>query len=69
MTTTAEAKLLTIAEALAVLRVSRTTLYELMNDGDLPVVKIRGRRFVRDDDLAALIAKNTGRFSDAGEAA
>jgi excisionase family DNA binding protein len=43
--------LLTVPEAMSLLRVSRGTLYNLVNDGAFPVVKIGGTRFKRADLL------------------
>lgn len=39
--------LFTVNEAALYLRVSRTTVYTLIADGDLPTIKIRRRRFVQ----------------------
>lgn len=52
-------QLLTVKEAAALLRVSRTTVYELFLRGTLPSVHIGARRLVRTDDLAAFIEAQT----------
>lgn len=48
---------LTVTEACAYLRVSKTTLYDLMADGRLPFFRIRGtrKRRLKRSDLDALI--------------
>jgi len=43
--------LVTVPEAMSLLRVSRGTLYNLIGDGAFPVVKIGGTRFKRADIL------------------
>jgi excisionase family DNA binding protein len=49
-------QLLNVKEARTALGgVSRATFYSLVNDGDLPVVKVRGRTFVRKTDVSAFI--------------
>lgn len=51
--------LLTVDETrLALGGVSTGTVYNLANAGDLPLVKIRGRTFVRAEDIAALIERS-----------
>jgi excisionase family DNA binding protein len=52
-------KLLTVMEAAAACRVSRTTIYEQFAAGTLPSVHIGARRLVRADDLAAFIAASS----------
>lgn len=48
-------ELLTIRDTMRILRVSRSTLFNLMNAGALPSVKIgRSRRF-KSSDLTAFI--------------
>lgn len=47
--------LLTITEACHALRVSRWQLYQLINDGRLPTVRINRRRFITPKDLHDLI--------------
>ncbi len=42
---------LTIAESCVYLRVSRRTLYRLIADGRVSVVKVRSRSFVRKAEL------------------
>lgn len=48
----------TVEEALAAMRISRSTFYELVKAGSLPVAKIRGRTLVRRVDLEALLARS-----------
>lgn len=50
-------QLLTVCEAGAQLRVSRSTIYELIGSGDLPSVRIRRSRRIPADAVDALIAK------------
>lgn len=47
----------TVMEACAYLRVSKTTLYDLMSDGRLPFYRIKGtrKRRIKRSDLDALI--------------
>lgn len=40
------AGLLTIREAMAILRISRGTLYKLINDGTIKIREVGGRRFI-----------------------
>ena len=35
---------------------SRSTIYRMMDDGELPFVRIRSRRFIRHEDIEKLIA-------------
>jgi len=44
-----------VAEAAQVLGIGKTTLYTLMERGDLPFCKIGSRRLIRSADLAGLI--------------
>jgi excisionase family DNA binding protein len=48
---------LTVTEACAYLRISKTTLYDLMSDGRLPFYRIKGtrKRRLKRSDLDALI--------------
>lgn len=56
--------LMTIAEAAAFLRVGRSTLYQLMDRGELPHVKIGSARRIPKRALIALAASNLrGEFS------
>ena len=45
---------LTVREALATMRISRSTFYELVRSNELQIMKIRGRTLVRRIDLEAL---------------
>jgi excisionase family DNA binding protein len=49
--------LLTIAEATKLLKISKTTIYDMVKDGRLPSVSLPGVRrvFVRRSDLEGLI--------------
>ena len=54
--TTAPAKLaLSVSEAVAMTGLGRTTLYDLMEIGRLPFVKLGTRRLLMTDDLRALL--------------
>lgn len=47
--------LFSIPEVVARLNTGRTRLYDLINSGQLPVVKLGARTFVRPSDLASFI--------------
>jgi excisionase family DNA binding protein len=52
----AQARFLTVTEVADLLRLSKMTVYRLINAGELPAVRI-GKSFrVREDDLDAFIA-------------
>ena len=53
----AERRTLTVDEVAAVLGISRATIYNLISDGELESVRIRGRRLVAREQIDALIAK------------
>lgn len=57
MLTESKNNLLTIAEATELLKISKTTIYEMVKDGRLPSVRLPGVRrvFVRRSDLEGLI--------------
>ncbi len=44
-----------IAEAADRIGVGRTTLYELLNSGELPSIRVRGRRLVTESALVAYL--------------
>jgi excisionase family DNA binding protein len=44
-------KLLTLSEAAAAMRISRTTLYRIIRDGDLAPCRIRGKVLIRMSDV------------------
>jgi excisionase family DNA binding protein len=44
-----------VREVAEALRISRSKVYLLMNDGDLPSVRIGSRRLVRRSDLEAFV--------------
>ena len=56
--------LLTVPQALAILPVGRSTLYQLIEEGQLPAIRVRtvasrrGRVLVRRADLDAFIEKS-----------
>lgn len=50
-------ELLTIEQVADILKVGRTTVYELLSSGDLPSVTIRRCRRVLRSDLSAYIAR------------
>ncbi|ABW15648.1 DNA binding domain, excisionase family [Parafrankia sp. EAN1pec] len=60
--------LLTPAEAAELLGVGRTTIYELMNSGDIPSVRIGRARRIPSVDLVAFVDRLRGVVRD-GEAA
>lgn len=60
--------LLTVPEAAAVLRISRTGMYRLLASGVLPVVRLVGCVRIRPADLAALIDESTQQTHSGGEA-
>ncbi len=45
----------TVKQAAATLGIGRTTLYSLIQAGDLTPVKVRQRTLLRHDDLVALL--------------
>ena len=47
-----------IKDAAAALGLSRSTLYKLISDGELPAMRIGGRRLIAASDLQALIARS-----------
>ena len=47
-----------INEAAKAAKIGRTKLYELINDGELPLVKIGSRSLIRRVDLEALLARS-----------
>ncbi len=49
----------TVKQAAATLGVGRTTLYSLMQDGELTPLKIRQRTVLRHDDLVALLDRKS----------
>lgn len=56
--TTVEAMAFTVLEAADYLRISRTTIYRLFNDGSLPRARVGGRTLVRRADCDALLARS-----------
>ena len=47
----------TVQQAAAVLGIGRTSIYALIQDGELKPVKIRMRTLLLHDDLVALLAR------------
>jgi excisionase family DNA binding protein len=52
-------KLLTVKEACDRLRISRATLYNLVNRGELAFVKIGGKSLISEEGIDRLIAQST----------
>ena len=52
-------ELMTVKEVEEYLRVTRTTIYKLINKGAFPVVKIAGATRIKRDDLMAYVAGAT----------
>ncbi len=52
-------ELLTVKEVEEYLRVTRTTVYKLINRGAFPVIKIAGATRIKRDDLMAYVAGAT----------
>ncbi len=50
--------LLTVNEAAGYLALSRSKVYEMMNDGELLWVKLGGNRRIRASDVRALIERS-----------
>lgn len=48
-----------IAEAAHVAGIGRTKLYELINDGELPLIKVGSRSLIRRAELEAMLDRNT----------
>jgi len=44
-----------VSETSRVLSVGRSTVYELLRDGDLPSIRVRGRRLIAAADIAAFV--------------
>jgi excisionase family DNA binding protein len=53
--------LLTLTESAAALRISKPTLYRLMETGELATVKIRRRTFIERGELTRFIARHRTR--------
>lgn len=52
-------ELLTVKEVEEYLRVTRTTIYKLINRGAFPVIKVAGATRIKRDDLMAYIERST----------
>jgi len=48
-------KLLTIQEAADILRVYRTTISRMISSGELPCIRVRSRKLMREQDLQVFI--------------
>ncbi|WP_041720172.1 helix-turn-helix domain-containing protein [Pseudodesulfovibrio piezophilus] len=53
-------KLLTIQEAADILRVNRTTISRMISTGELPCVRVRSRKLIREQDLLTFIDSQIG---------
>lgn len=53
----------TLKEAAAVAGIGRTKLYELINAGELPMVKLGTKSLIRRADLEDLLARNLIRLA------
>jgi excisionase family DNA binding protein len=60
---TPERRLMSLQEARDLLGLSRTTVYRLVRDGELPVVEFPGRTLVQASDLDAFIESRKTRRS------
>lgn len=54
----------TVQQAASLLGIGRTTLYTLVQTGDLAPVKIRRRTLFRHDDLVAILDRNVAHRKD-----
>ena len=51
------ARLLTFKQTIDELGISRTTLYQLIRTGELPVVELRGCKRIATEDIDELISR------------
>lgn len=58
-TPTDDSMALTVKEALATLRISRSTFYRMVEAGEIKIAKLRGRTLVRRGDLVELLESAT----------
>ena len=58
--TAAPSKAVTIAEAAELLRVHRSTIWRMQRDGQIVVIKIRGKRVVPIAEIERLLAGGDG---------
>ena len=58
-----DSPLMTITEVTAYLKVSRSTVFRLMRDGELPSIKFSAKKFtrIRRSDLEAFIERHSTR--------
>ena len=54
----AQKPLLKANEVCAIFKISKPTLYDWMNQGKLPSIKIESRRFFRSEDIEKLIEES-----------
>lgn len=54
-----ESKLLRVPEAAAALGLCRTSVYELINEGELPIVRLGGATRIEASEVIALIRRKT----------
>ncbi len=52
-------ELLTVKEVMEYLKITRTTIYKLINRGAFPVIKVAGATRIKRDDLMAYIERST----------
>lgn len=52
-------KLVTVAQALGVIPMSRSAIYQAIQRGDIPTVLIGRRRFIRSEYLNRLLSETT----------
>jgi excisionase family DNA binding protein len=55
---TARTRLLTVADIIAALRISRSSVYRLFESGQLPWIQIGSSRRVRPEDLTQFIERH-----------
>ncbi|WP_036282559.1 helix-turn-helix domain-containing protein [Methylocystis sp. ATCC 49242] len=59
----------TVTEFCAWAKIGKTLTYELINSGDLPVVKIASKTLIRRQDAEALLEKYLKKAGDADKTA
>lgn len=57
----------TIPEAVAATGLGRTTIYELIKRGELPIVKVGARSLVRRQDLEAMLERKLAQHDTNGK--
>ena len=56
--------LLKVKEVCSILKISKPTLYEWMNQGRIESVKIKTRRYFKEEDIEKLIESNRSRIGN-----